>query len=184
MSVLEDFCLPHIIPDMKGSFLWLLMVLLSAAPALAQEFEWVRGIGSPKYDDVVDLKTDEQGNAYVLYSAWGPITIGSQTLDLGNTPGFALAKHRPNGEVVWTGHFHTTHGWGEDGNRLPGSGSLSTVRLVRDGKGALYLAGSLSGRTEWFGPAGPETNTVMIARGQMTPFSVPSDIFLIKLTSG
>ena len=99
---------------------------------------WARQVeGSVDFNKVA---VDASGNAYVLGSLTGSVSIDGQPINSQGAYDLILVKYDPQGQVLWS----------RQGGSQP-SGSLSGLGLALDAQGNAYVAGTLTGTASWAG---------------------------------
>ena len=126
------------------------------------QFDWALQIGGIDNDKVVDIKTDLNGNSYVLGHFSGTVDLDptADVFEVSSNGGSDLyvVKLTADGGFLW-------------GKRLGGIGNESPVNVQLDGNGNLYFSGKFSDAVD-FDPGSSAFN--LTASGS-------SDIFFTKL---
>ncbi len=81
-------------------FLFLFSALL--ANSQAPDWTWLRFLNSTQSDDFTDVDVDQDGNAYVCGTFFGPtVTFAGQTFNSVENSAAILVKRDPSGGLVW-----------------------------------------------------------------------------------
>jgi gliding motility-associated-like protein/uncharacterized repeat protein (TIGR01451 family) len=119
----------------------ILLMLATAKPGLAQEFEWVRRM--ERYLNTpadYRLAADTDGNVFI-FGSFNKVSIGDSTFTIDSPSGYDdlfLAKYNSSGQVIWARRFGGYGQYMYTGKDRPGG-------IVVDSEGNCYLTGDYNG---------------------------------------
>lgn len=84
------------------TFLYLFMAMVTSLNAQTPDWIWMRYLNSTQLDNFTDVNVDNNGNAYVCGTFFGPtVTFAGQTFNSVENSAAILVKRDPAGGLVW-----------------------------------------------------------------------------------
>lgn len=144
----------------------LIFILLIAASASAQDFQWAGSAGLWAYDYGYGIGTDAAGNIYVAgkYEEDGAV-FGNTTVQCAGNHDVFVAKYSPSGVFQWV-----RTGGGDMGDYAHG--------MTVDAAGNVYIAGEIDGDSYFgttFVDANPGTDDIVVAK-----YNTNGDLLWVK----
>ena len=86
---------------MKKSITILSFLLLNIGVLFSQDFDWAKTIVSDRHEEFHALEIDDEGNTLTLGNFENTIQLSGVTLEAVGQSNIFLAKHNPEGDILW-----------------------------------------------------------------------------------